>query len=71
MLISYVYFNLFLVVVEESVPPMLVDLESLTISDLKQLLNQRGIKSTSTKHDLIGAVNISGLCYENKRYVRF
>ncbi|VDI55243.1 E3 ubiquitin-protein ligase RNF103 [Mytilus galloprovincialis] len=50
------------VTVEESVSPMLIDLESLIISDLKQLLDQRGIMyySTSTKHDLIGAVNISG-----------
>ncbi|XP_063425935.1 uncharacterized protein LOC134709716 [Mytilus trossulus] len=50
------------VVTEESVPPKLVDLESLIISDLKHLLDQRGIMyySRSTKHDLIGAVNISG-----------
>lgn len=48
--------------VEESEPPILADLESLTISDLKQLLDQRGIMyySKSTKYDLIGAVNISG-----------
>ncbi|XP_076097024.1 uncharacterized protein LOC143067567 [Mytilus galloprovincialis] len=48
--------------VEESEPPILADLESLTISDLKHLLDQRGIMyyRRSTKHDLIGAVNISG-----------
>ncbi|XP_071160012.1 E3 ubiquitin-protein ligase RNF103-like isoform X2 [Mytilus edulis] len=50
------------VVVEKSASPKLADLESLTISDLKQLLDQRGImyNSRSTKHDLIGAVIISG-----------
>ncbi|XP_063429959.1 uncharacterized protein LOC134712392 isoform X2 [Mytilus trossulus] len=48
--------------VEESEPPILADLESLTISDLKHLLDQRGIMyyRRSKKHDLIGAVNISG-----------
>ncbi|VDI55246.1 Hypothetical predicted protein [Mytilus galloprovincialis] len=48
--------------VEESTPPILADLESLTIPDLKHLLNQRGIMyyKRSTRHDLIGAVNISG-----------
>lgn len=66
-LVSRSLFYLLLVNVEESEPPVLADLEKLSIKELKQLLDQRGIMyySKSSKEDLIIAVNISGIGFVN------